>query len=414
MKTPESIQVFENDTLRVGQKGFSKSHFERLAIYQEERQSPFFTLGHEAIRFSSYVGVLQVHDLVIEVLPKADRNNDTDLWRDVLLEMLKVSGFLNVKSVSEASLRLRGGTLINLFFEMYLSYCRSILTEGLVRRYSLETYNRNVLKGRILFRDQLKHNLIRKERFFTNSQEYTTNNIYNQILFKALKILSSVSTSSAQRRDAVLMLQQNESIADVQCTQDTFLRLKYERTTERYRAALHLAELIILNYQPDLKSGTRSVFAILFPMEALFESYVVQVLTQAARRTPVKVSAQKGKHFWRGENKRLKTVRPDIIVDFKADSKKRRVILDTKWKLPKNHLPADGDLKQMFVYNKLFKAESSNLVYPAVTSPINRKGAFVGEGNGDCSMWFIPILNPEENKLNHKLGETILSKVIGS
>jgi 5-methylcytosine-specific restriction endonuclease McrBC regulatory subunit McrC len=149
-------------------------------------------------------------------------------------------------------------------------------------------------------------------------------------------------------------------------------------------------------------------------MEALFESYVVQVLTQAARRTPFKISAQKGKHFWRGENRGLKTVRPDIIVDFEADSKKRRVVLDTKWKLPKNHLPSDGDLKQMFVYNKLFKAQSSNLVYPAVTSSINRKGAFVGEGHGNCSMWFIPILNPEENKLNPKLGESILSQVMGS
>lgn len=83
-------------------------------------------------------------------------------------------------------------------------------------------------------------------------------------------------------------------------------------------------------------------------------------------------------------------------------------------KLLKKHLPSDGDLKQMFVYNKLFKAESSNLVYPAVTSSINRKGAFIGEGHGNCSMWFIPILNPEQNKLNHKLGKIILSQVMES
>lgn len=56
IKTPKIIQVFEYDVLRVGQQGFSKNHFEQLAIYHEERQSPFFSLGHNAIRFSSFVG----------------------------------------------------------------------------------------------------------------------------------------------------------------------------------------------------------------------------------------------------------------------------------------------------------------------------------------------------------------------
>ncbi|MEA5032129.1 MAG: hypothetical protein VB025_08285 [Sphaerochaeta sp.] len=414
MKTPKSIQVFEYEVLRIGQQGFSKEHFERLAIYQEERQSPFFSIGHNAIRFSNYVGVFQVQDLVIEVLPKAGRNNDTELWQNVLLDMLKVSGFLNVKSVSDSNLRLKNGTLLNLFFEVYLSYCRTIIAEGLVHRYSLRNFNHNVLKGRIIFSDQLKHNIIRKERFFTNCQEYSINNIYNQILFKALRILSSVSTSSAQRRDASFILQQNDGIPDIQCTQDLFLRLTYERTTERYRAALRLAELIILNYQPDLKSGRRSVFAILFPMEALFESYVIHVLTQAARQTSLNILPQKRKCFWRSEIKGVKTVRPDIVIDFVGDFKKKRIILDTKWKLPKNHLPADSDLKQMFVYNKIFNAESSNLVYPAITSSITRKGTFMGNEHGDCSMWFIPILNLDENKLNHKLGEILLSQIVKS
>ncbi len=416
MKVPKVIQVFEYETLKVGTLGFTKDHFDLMSAYIEGRKPKYFKLGHQSIRFTSYVGVIQVDDLVIEVLPKADKNKadkDTALWRDVLLDMLKISGFINVKSASEASLRLRGGTLFNLFFEIYLSCCRNILNQGLVRRYNLETCNRSVLKGRLLFSEQLKHNLVRKERFFTSSQEYTTDNTYNQILFKALKILSTVSTSSAQRSDAAFMLQQNESIADLHCTPDTFSRLKYGRTTERYRSALRIAELIILNYRPDIKSGHRSVFAMLFKMEALFESYVLQVLKKAARRTEFKISAQTKKGFWSGENTKSKGVKPDIIINFATDAKERRVVLDTKWKLPGDHLPTDSDLKQMFVYNKIFKAESSNLVYPAVDSDsiTKTKGWFKGKDNGGCSMWFIPILNLEEGKLNDKLGERILDQV---
>lgn len=411
MRMPDTIQVFEYDTLRVGERGFSHDHFTRLAIYQEQRQSPFFSLGHNTIRFSNFVGVFQVHDLVIEVLPKAGRDDNAELWRSVLIDMLKISGFLNIRTVSESSLTLRGGNLLNFFFGIYLASCTAIINEGLVRRYRPEQQNRTALKGRLLFNEQLRKNLVRKDRFFTHSQEFTVDNIYNQILFKALRIISSLSTSSAQRRDAVFLLEHNEAISDIHCTQDTFLRLRYERSTERYRTALRLAELIILNHQPDLRGGLRSVFAILFPMEALFEAYVTQLLLSASRKTSsVEVMPQRSTAFWRMEGQRARTVRPDIIL--KCKESKKLIILDTKWKVPnKNVLPASSDLQQMFVYNKLFGAASSNLVYPETRPTMSKPGTFLGGDHGACSLWFVPIIDPIEKRLNTALGTTMLARL---
>jgi 5-methylcytosine-specific restriction enzyme subunit McrC len=146
-------------------------------------------------------------------------------------------------------------------------------------------------------------------------------------------------------------------------------------------------------------------------MEALFESYVIQMLFFASRKTPsIEVLPQKSKDFWRTDGNRPRRVRPDIILKCKNNNK--LVILDTKWKLPKNNVPADSDLKQMFVYNKLFNAESSNLVYPEVTPINNRKGTFVGSEHGNCSMWFVPIIDPKENRLNKNLGEIIFSQTM--
>jgi hypothetical protein len=39
-------------------------------------------------------------------------------------------------------------------------------------------------------------------------------------------------------------------------------------------------------------------------------------------------------------------------------------ILDTKWKIVEDNSPGDNDLKQMFVYNLLWNADRSVLVYP--------------------------------------------------
>ena len=409
MKLPDTIQVFEYETLRVGQKGFTDEHFERLAIFLDDHRKPYYSLGHRSVRFSHYVGVLQVQDLVIEVLPKTGRITEKELWRDILVDMLKLSGFLNVKAVSEASLNLRGGTLLYLFFEIFLGNCRSIFYEGLVRRYHLNRKNRTALRGRILFSNHLKHNLFRRERFYTESHEYTEDNVYNQILFKALNILSLISTSSAQRKDATLLLQQNDQISDIRCDQETFTRLRYYRTTERYEPAIKLAELIILNYQPDLKAGYRNVLALMFPMEALFEAYVTLMLKQSSRGTPFRISSQKSKHFWRGTDKGFKIIRPDIIIEWHDENEKRKVVLDIKWKIPTDQIPGDSDLKQMFSYNHLFEAEASNLVYPAIYTSSLRPGQFAGHKNGACSMWDIQIFDNESNRLNRTHGKEMLA-----
>ena len=278
-----------------------------------------------------------------------------------------------------------------------------------MRRYRSEEQNRTALKGRLLFNEQLRHNLVRKDRFFTHSHEFTSDNIYNQILFKALRIVSSISTSSAQRKDAGCLAERDEAISDIHCTQDTFLRLRYERSTERYRAALRLAELIILNHQPYLKGGPRSVFAILVPMEALFEAYVTQLLLSASRKiTSVEVLVQRSTAFWRVDGQRARTVRPDIIL--KCKESKKLIILDTKWKVPnKNALPTSSDLQQMFVYNKLFEGTSSNLVYPETRPTPSKPGTFLGGDHGTCSLWFVPIIDPIEMRLNTELGTTMLA-----
>jgi len=411
MKPPNVIQVFEYDTLRVGTRGFTAYHFDLMAAYLEGREQ-FFQLGHHSIRFTSYVGVIQVQELIIEVLPKTGKISDKDLWRDVLIDMLKISGFLNVAATSDAYLKLRKGTLFDLYYQVFLDHCRKLQAEGLLRQYIQRTSNRRALKGRLLFNDQLKQNLVRRERFVTSAQDYSEDNLFNQILYKALAILRAVSNNSSHRRDTVMLLYQFEEISDLQVNQATFEHLKYNRTTERYRTAIWIAELIILNYLPDIRGGNRSVLAIMFPMETLFESYVAIALKSASRGTTFKVTTQKVQRFWRPESGRAKTIRPDIVIDWTDETGKRRIVLDTKWKVPGDKNPADGDLKQMFVYNKYFNAEASNLVYPSAGAPRTLTGHFEGDGTGSCSMWQAQLLDRDQNRLNRELGTQLLTRLI--
>lgn len=66
-----TIQVFEHELLKVDSKnGFSQVHWEKLGWYNEEHGGKYFSLAPKGVKFKNYVGVIQVDDLTIEILPK--------------------------------------------------------------------------------------------------------------------------------------------------------------------------------------------------------------------------------------------------------------------------------------------------------------------------------------------------------
>src|SRR5262245_39746418 len=97
---PKRIQVFEHGTLVVGEPGFSSKHFETLVRYNDRHGCAFFKVGHQRLHFSSFVGVIQVGNLAIEILPKAEKGTTADKgkWQHALLQMLRQAGLLDVQS----------------------------------------------------------------------------------------------------------------------------------------------------------------------------------------------------------------------------------------------------------------------------------------------------------------------------
>ena len=278
------IQVFEHTTLPVGGH-LTSTRFDRLVQYNERHGNRFFAVGLNRIHFRNYVGVIQVGNLTIEILPKADKAPDSPAqkqkWQGALIEMLRQSGFIRVASMSDARLRLRSSSLLDIYFESFLAEVDELVHHGLVRKYRQICGNAPALKGRILFQQHLTKNVVHRERFFMAHVFYDRNNPFNQILRVALDVLVRVSSNPhlvALAHCLAILFQDVDSIV---VTERTFTRLSYTRNTERYRRALQLARLIILNYSPDVRGGREDVLAILFDMNCLFERFVYAQLKQA-------------------------------------------------------------------------------------------------------------------------------------
>lgn len=363
------IQIYEHQSLKTGETRngvtFSERHLQILEKFRgnkDDSDFPYYTLIHHGVKFKQYVGVLCVGDLQIEVLPKID-NSTTGIneWRKYLLDMLKVAYKLKVNITMPAEQQLIHSPILDVFLQKFLDEVETLLHRGLIRTYRRVEENCNTLKGRLIFSKHIIKNLVHKERFYVERTTYDRNHICNRILYKVLTIIPDVTRNGYIRCRANSMAFQFPELNDITIDESTFSRLKFDRKTEDYSSAIEIAKLILLQYMPSLSGNDRreQALALMFDMNKLWEEYV---LTQLRRRLHNHiVKGQEIKLFWEGDSG-TKTIRPDIVIEDKKGN--CVMVLDTKWKCPKDNKPSDNDLKQMFVYSEYWNTQRTCLVYP--------------------------------------------------
>lgn len=350
------IRVFEYDVLSVGMSSngtcFEQRHFDYLA-----KMSPtkYFQIQHRSIRFLQYVGAIQAGDLTIEILPKIDRYNaDTSLWRDWLIELLRYCKLLKIEHLGTAQLSLKHHSILELYYEFFLTEVEQILHRGLYFSYQSVSKNRRSLKGKLQFEQHLRKNWLHKERFFTRHDEYGYDNIFNQIIGATLQLLSTVSLSPKLRLRLNAARAKFPDLTNKYFQNTDFQYLKYSRQNQYYQNAIQIAQLLLLQNRPSLKAGKHQLLALLFDMNLLFEEYIFRQLCQL-RSQNIRISRQEQSLFWNRQY-----LRPDIVLKIGEN----HYVIDTKWKVLKKNKPSMSDLQQAFTYGQYFDAKASILLYP--------------------------------------------------
>jgi 5-methylcytosine-specific restriction enzyme subunit McrC len=323
---------------------------EKLWQYNDSNNNIYFEAIRHGVKFKSYVGVIRIGGTTIEILPKADKNPATEedkaIWHSVLLKMLGYCKKIKVDAVSEAALRKKYNSLLDLYFELFLSEVSQLLQLGLIKKYNKNSGNVNALKGQLNFGKNIQQNLIRQERFYTHHQVYDYDHLINQILFKALQVLKTITSNSYLIDSVNRILSNFPEVDTIQINKTHFDKLTTNRKSVSYNEALKIAKMILLNYSPDIKGGDENMLALLFDMNKLWEEYIYRMLLKVEDPS-IKVSFQKWDKFW--ENKIIK---PDIVVTkneiINDELIRKEYIIDTKWKIIDPTEPGDNDLKQMF------------------------------------------------------------------
>lgn len=362
MQTVNRITLFEHDKIWVhrGTQRLTAGQLDALQRFNEENGGGYFSLIHKGLKFENYVGVLQIGDTTIEILPKADKNDDQEFWRDMLISMLQAVGVFDTQAPSSSSLRIKPNSILHLYFELFVEEIEYLIRRGLVKKYRKEEGNKKALKGSIKFTQHLSKNYVHKERFFVRHSVFDKEHVLHRVIYKALLVLDRINTNSALNSRIGALLLDFPQMSDITVSDSLFEKLVFDRKTELYRNAIKISRLILLNYHPDIKKGQSDVLALLFDMNALWEKFVY-VSLRKNRETGTEVTPQSQKAFWKPNLGRRSKMKPDIVMN---KGKSDCLVLDTKWKNLFGKNPSPDDLRQMYAYMSYYGAQKVALVYP--------------------------------------------------
>lgn len=389
MNSPNLIVVFEHERLTFDlNKEEERRIHEALEKYYDN-YSPFFKLIRNGVQFNQHVGVLKVGNITIEVLPKADTKGE-EVWRPLLIDMIKTIWGFNVKTSGSADLKLKSNSILDLYFELFVEELEFLIHRGLIKKYNKKEGNLYALKGALQFSKQISQNLTHQERFYVKYSNYDVNHKVHSILYKALKMIYQVNNKVDLKSRIGNLLLNFPEMSDIKISESTFDKIAYDRKNQHYEKALQIAKLLLLNYHPDVSKGKDHVLALMFDMNMLWEQFVYIILKRDLKELGVNVRSQVSKKFWQSESGTKSRMKPDIILE----KDNITIVLDTKWKNLYGDKPSPEDLRQMYAYHQYYEAGKTILVYPGEEEKLI-SGNYFKTGNDDslsdhiCSIAYI-------------------------
>jgi 5-methylcytosine-specific restriction enzyme subunit McrC len=357
--------------------------------------------GHRAVQVTSFVGVIRVPDgFQIEVLPKVGKaigGGDAQA-RQLLIEMLQcLDGFRHIQTDS-AKLVAVHMPLLEVFIAEFLRTVEHIVNRGLRGDYACRQDNVFALRGKIQVAAHLRQNLCRRDRFFSEFDEFSNNRPENRLLHSALRQVLSWTASQAHQQLARELRFVFADIPESEQPLLDFQQVRLDRGMGHYADALAWARLILQDESPLTGAGGHRAPSLLFPMEAVFEAFVAKHLarqlaapfTLRTQASSFSLVRHQGQDWFR--------LKPDLLV---RQSAANCLVLDTKWKLidgskangTDKYDLSQGDFYQLHAYGQNYLDGQGDvvLIYPKTDAFNKALPVFEFPKSKGLRLWILPF-----------------------
>ncbi|TLU68017.1 restriction endonuclease [Enterobacter sp. MF024] len=321
----------------------------------------------QALQVKNYVGVIALPGgAFIEVLPKTGHEHA----REQLIMMLRTLKTFRHIATTSASIKTSRMPLMDIFIQQFIISVQFILQQGLKRDYLRQHDNLAWMKGKLRVSAQLTKNSVRHDRFQVEYDEYSVERPENRILKTAIDKVSRLTRNPLLIRQLQPLLTAFEPLSPVMDVAFAFSQVRLDRHMHYYEQALDWAKLILQGESPHCMQGQANAISLLFPMEAVFESFVAAWMKHH-HHLHYQIDTQAKKHsLARYHTKNMFRLKPDIWLRPHETSQHSPIICDTKWKKIKPYKPgfniSQNDLYQMQAYGVKYLDSRGDmiLIYP--------------------------------------------------
>lgn len=335
----------------------------------------------EIITAKNYVGVISMDDGTrIEILPKICPNESytDEQVKKLLVKMIKTLNDTPYKTIQTSFVDTAKMNVFEIYIRMFIDEIFYIVKRGLKCDYQAVQSNESAIKGKLIFSEHIKRNIAHKEKVYVEYDEFNANRPENRLIKSTLIYLYKRTGSAKNKSDLKTLLSCFGEIDESLDYNKDFSMCKSDRNTTDYKNAITWCRVFLKGESFTSFSGSNIAYALLFPMEVLFESYVAKIVKDYFKGSEYLVKAQDKRYHLFEEPTRKFLIKPDIVIRNKLD---RSVFLfDTKWKMlsdsAANYGISQSDMYQMYAYQKKYDAESVTLLYPKTDKVKNKSIEF--------------------------------------
>lgn len=365
--TARILTVHEHTEVSEGEMG--SESLRRLEALSPQLPSRALTFLRHGFRTGSYVGLIQVGEFALQIVPKIFAKPEDSLG--VLVYMLHFTQKPLAHEGGAASLEaLRAAPLLEIWTRGFAERSRNLLRHRMRREYREVSEQTTFIRGKILVermqggQEQLSGRYpCRYELFGSDHQLNRLIRFCSRLLLRTVR--DEKTRTMLREIDALLV---DVELAYVSLREADLIRLN--RLNREYQPVLEFCRLLLRHSSIDLRAGRIQQFSVLIEMNDLFERFVIQMLIRnrdhlhlARGQTVQEVTAKPriGQLF--GEFK----MEPDVLLSLSDGS---QILVDAKYKSLDEEERHQGlnqkDFYQMFGYSRggAKRYDDIILVYP--------------------------------------------------
>lgn len=370
----ESIAIKEYSEIKENE--LDSCNLDKLQAYLKcQNLDSALKVTRNGIKANSWVGVIKYKNLHLEILPKlisADVNNDNKISEDErsiilknLIFMLSYTKKLDIKTNDKAKLATEKNPFIEILIREFATSLFESLKRFTPKRYVREEENLNYLKGKIKFSENIRYNCTNEAKFYCEYDEFSENNLLNQLFLFVSTCLYNISNSSYNKKTLKFIINYYSDISFVRFDKFKVRKIKLARNQELFKKTFKLAKMFVEQTSVDLSKNKFENITLVWDMNKLFEEFVYEILK---RQTSLSVSAQKGKRLLKNVDSKIRNTYVDILI-----TKPQKIVVDTKYKELQSIKDFDNkDAFQVITYCLLHNTNKAVLIYPKFNNNINK------------------------------------------